>query len=59
MGPAAGVLCSSADGLMTAILLRVVCAWCGAVLSAGTPGALISHGICDSCSARKETEAAA
>lgn len=29
--------------------LRRVCAWCEAVLDEGTPGAEITHGICERC----------
>lgn len=34
-----------------AIVLRVICAWCTRVLIAGTPGAPVSHGICEACEA--------
>jgi hypothetical protein len=27
----------------------IVCAWCGLVMHAGTPGLLASHGICGPC----------
>lgn len=32
-----------------ATVLRVVCAWCRAVLVPGTPGAPTSHGMCPEC----------
>lgn len=31
------------------VVLRIVCAWCTRVMIAGTPGAPVSHGICDRC----------
>ncbi len=30
--------------------MRVVCAWCGAVLSESAGAGPVSHGICESCS---------
>jgi len=30
---------------------RIVCAWCKRVIEQGPPGAKVSHGICDLCSA--------
>jgi photoactive yellow protein len=29
--------------------LRVICAWCGAVVNEGQPGGLVSHGMCSKC----------
>lgn len=37
---------------MTAVILRVVCAWCRRVLEEGTPGAPTSHGCCPRCQKR-------
>ena len=37
-------------------VLRVVCAWCTHVITAGTPGAPVSHGICDQCFNRVTAE---
>lgn len=37
---------------MSAVILRVVCAWCLRVLCEGTPGAATSHGMCPSCRGR-------
>lgn len=34
------------------IRFRVECAWCGAVITAGDPGALVSHGACLPCGER-------
>lgn len=36
---------------------RVVCAWCGKVLKEGTPGARVSHGICNRCMHRELAQA--
>lgn len=36
--------------------LRIVCAWCDAVMVPGSPNGGISHGICESCSTRLEQE---
>lgn len=32
---------------------RLVCAWCGALITPGDPGAPISHGICHQCAERE------
>ena len=37
---------------MTTLILRLVCAWCQAVLRDGSPGAQTSHGMCSGCQAR-------
>jgi len=34
---------------MSAVVLRVVCAWCQDVLQEGTPGAATSHACCPRC----------
>ena len=44
---------------MTVVILRKVCSWCGLILQEGTPGALISHGICTACAAKAEASARA
>ncbi len=36
--------------------MKVVCAWCKKTLSAGEPGARVSHGICPECLYRFEAE---
>jgi hypothetical protein len=33
----------------TAVLLRIVCAWCSKVLQEGSPGAPTSHALCLTC----------
>jgi hypothetical protein len=43
---------------MSAILLRLICAWCRLVLREGTAGAPTSHGMCASCQARFDDELA-
>lgn len=35
----------------TSTVLRVICAWCTIVMVPGSPGAPVSHGICDACMA--------
>jgi hypothetical protein len=44
---------------MTALVLRVVCAWCRRVLVEGDPGAKTSHGLCPTCAKRFEQDVAA
>ena len=41
---------------MTAVLLRVLCSWCGVVLREGTLGAPTSHGLCRSCQTTLERD---
>ena len=36
--------------------LRRVCAWCQAVLNEGSPGAEVTHGICEPCADRLAEE---
>lgn len=46
------------DDLAAAEQLRVVCAWCGAVLCEGAPGAETSHGVCEACRASGQADRA-
>jgi hypothetical protein len=41
---------------MSAMVLRIVCAWCTRVVRQGTPGALTSHSCCPVCAAAMEAE---
>lgn len=34
---------------MMKLCVRVTCAWCNTILQEGSPGARVSHGICESC----------
>lgn len=43
---------------MSALILKIVCAWCRTVLRDGSPGAPTSHGICAACQAGFEREIA-
>ena len=48
-----GVLCFMFTIFLELIVgMRSVCAWCGALLREGAPGAQVTHGICGECAAR-------
>jgi hypothetical protein len=44
---------------MSAIVFRIVCAWCQTVVRPGDPGAPTSHAICRTCAAKIDEDEAA
>lgn len=36
--------------------MKVICAWCGAVISDGDESEGVSHGICSACKAKQDAE---
>ena len=54
------VVCADCSGPLEPCpeILSVICSWCLALIREGTPGALISHGLCRACEQRLLEEGA-
>ena len=47
---------SPQDTMNGPVKFTMICAWCTKVMSKGTVGAPISHGICKSCTKKQEAK---